>query len=286
MQVQYDVELKNKTTFHIGGKAKKFFIPSSEKELSELFKSKPNDYFLILSGGSNLLINDKKEFDNVIYMKDIDKNFIQIKDNLFYIGASLRIQEVINRINELNYGGIEELYSLPAMFGGVVYMNAGIGGKTNAKFTISDFICRVKIFNIENKKIEWINKEDCDYSHRHSIFFNNKYIILGAECKFNEQLKEKSKEIIKARIEQCRKKQEIGNGAFGTCFSTANGRLLKIVSMIIRKKGNVRFAKNNSNWLVNEGNGTYKDTIYLINKCVLAHKLFHQKIECEVKIWN
>lgn len=243
-------------------------------------------YIYILSGGSNLLINDQKEFENVIYMKDVDRNLKQIKDDLFYVGCSLKIQEVINGINELNYGGIEELYSLPALFGGIIYMNAGIGGKTTSSFTISDFIVRVKVLNKETKKIEWIKKEDCQFSHRKSMFHNDKYIILGAECKFKKQDIKKSKEIIQERLKFCKEKQEIGHGAFGTCFSTADSRLLKIVSKLKHKKGNIRFSSKNNNWFVNDGNGTFKDTMFLINKCIKLHKLFRKKIECEVKIWD
>ena len=286
MEVQHNVELKNKTTFHIGGIARNFYIPKSEDELITLINKIKDEKFYILSGGSNLLINDKKIFEHIIYMKDIDKSIDQINNNKFYIGCSQRIQRVINEINKYGYGGIEELYSLPAMFGGIIYMNAGIGGKKKQLFTISEFIKKVKVLNIKKCSIEWIDKNECKFGHRKSIFQNNEYIILGAECEFYEQKIKKSKERINARIQLCHQKQEIGHGAFGTCFSTSNAKLLKITSLLKHKKGKIRFSKNNSNWLVNEGNGTYKDTIYLISMCKKIHKLFHKDIECEVRIWD
>lgn len=286
MKIQHNIELKSKTTFHVGGIAKNFYIPESDQDLINLLDKLKDKKLYILSGGSNLIINDQKVFENVIYMSDIDKNIKQIKDNIFYIGCSLRIQEVINTINKLNYGGIEKLYSLPAMFGGIIYMNAGIGGATTTVYSISDFIVRVKVINIETRKIEWINKEDCNFSYRKSLFQNDKYIILGAECKFIKQGIEVSKQIIRDRLSFCKEKQEMGQGAFGTCFSTGNGRLLRIVSILKKKKGNVHFSKNNCNWFVNDGGGSYHDIIYLINKCKKIHKIFHQDIECEVRIWD
>ena len=73
---------------------------------------------------------------------------------------------------------------------------------------------------------------------------------------------------------------------FGTVFSTSTGRILKLLSILHNKKGSIHFAKNNKNWLVNDGNGTYDDAMYLINKAMKWHKLLHKNIKCEVIIWS
>lgn len=278
--------LKVKNTFHIDGIAENYYVPEGEKELSELFNTIKSEKFYILSGGSNILLDDSKKLKHVIYMSEIDKNFKHISDGCFYIGASLRIQKVINNLNNLGYGGIEEMYSLPAMFGGIIYMNAGIGKKNNSLFTISDFINKVKTFNIQTSQIEWIDKENCMFSHRCSIFQNNKYVILGAECNFIKQSIEKSKERIKIRLEKTRRNQEMGKGTFGTCFAEANPKLLKIISILTHRKGKIRFASNNANWFVNDGNGTFSDCMILIKRCELIHKIFHKNIKREVRIWE
>ena len=286
MNVLKDVNLKSKNTFHIDGMANNYYIPENETELVDLLKNIEKDKYYILSGGSNILINDSKEYKHIISMEEIDKSFEEKGNGVFYIGASLRIQEIINRINELGYGGIEKMYSIPAMFGGIVYMNAGIGPKKSPILSISDFIVRVKALNKQNKTIEWIDKKDCFFSHRKSIFQNDEYVILGAECKFEEQSIEISKSIIDERICNFSKKAEYGKGTFGTVFSSADGRILKLVSFFHKKKGDIYFGKKNKNWFVNGGAGTYKDAMYLINKTKKIHKLFHKEIECEVRIWE
>jgi len=286
MKILRNVKLKSKNTFHIEGMATNYYIPENENDLLELMKVIGNNKAYVLSGGSNILINDKKMYDHIIDASEIDKSFEQIENEIFYIGASLRVQDVINRLNSCGYGGIEKFYSLPALFGGIIYMNAGIGSRKNPVFTISDFIVKVKVFNKEIKKIEWIKKEECLFGHRKSVFQNDKYIIMGAECNFIEQDLETSKQIIKDRISNFSKKAEMGRGTFGTIFSVSNDKLLKVTSLIHKKKGKIHFGEKNKNWLVNDGDGTYNDAIYLINKCKKIHKIFHKKIECEVRIWE
>ena len=64
-------------------------------------------------------------------MKEACNTLVDEGKGRFYIGASNRIQKVISFVNEKGYGGFEELVGLPAMFGGIIYMNAGIGGEKN-----------------------------------------------------------------------------------------------------------------------------------------------------------
>ena len=47
-------------------------------------------------------------------------------------------------------------------------------------------------------KIKWIDKADCDFDYRKSVFQLDGFIILGAEVQLDEQMPEISKEIIRA----------------------------------------------------------------------------------------
>ena len=151
MKIQKNVKLATKTTLHIGGYTKTLYLPENEEELihtaAELYEKEGKVY--LLSGGSNLLINDQREFESVISMKEACTELTDLGNGRFYIGASNRIQKVISFVNERGYGGFEELIGLPAMFGGIVCMNAGIGGESAPLFTIAEFVKNVKVFNLE-----------------------------------------------------------------------------------------------------------------------------------------
>ena len=284
MIIKNNYNLKNNNTFHISSIVENFYIPQSEEELFELMSRIGNNYY-VLSGGSNILLNDEKKYESIIYMKDVNDKINYLGDGVFFVGCSNRIQKVINYINKKGYGGIEKLFTLPAMFGGIIYMNAGIGSYNNSLFTISDFIEEVKIINKKDLSISWIKKEQCFFGHRKSIFQNNEYIILGAKCKFIKQDIDYSKKVIKERIHYFNSTQDFGKGTFGSTFSIANNKLLKIVSFFHKKRGNARFGKNNKNWIVNDGVASYRDTLYLIEKCKKIHRIFRKKCEVEVIIW-
>ena len=150
MVTQKDVFLADKTTMKIGGYANSFYIPESEEELISITQEiyDKSQRVFILSGGSNLLINDNRRFDEIVYMNSACTEMTNLGEGRFYIGASNRIQKVISYVNEFEYGGFEGLIGLPAMFGGIIYMNAGIGGSKSPLFTIGDFIESVRVWDM------------------------------------------------------------------------------------------------------------------------------------------
>ena len=288
VQVQENVKLSTKTTFHIGGMVKKLYIPENEEELikvtSDIYDRDGKVY--IIAGGSNLLVNDKRIFDAVIGMKEACNTLVDEGQGRFYIGASNRIQKVISFVNEKGYGGFEELVGLPAMFGGIIYMNAGIGDEKEPIFTISEFVNKVRAYDLKDKKIVIFSREECNFSHRKSIFQSGQYIILGAEIKCKEIDAADSTKRRKSRIEFCRQNFDYGQGCFGSCFSQCNGKLMRVLAILNRRCTGVSFSKKTCNWLVNNGNGTFDEAMSLIHKCERIHKLFLQKIEREVIIWK
>ena len=289
MKIQKNVKLATKTTLHIGGYTKILYMPENEEELihiaAELYEKEGKVY--LLSGGSNLLINDQREFESVISMKEACTELTDLGNGRFYIGASNRIQKVISFVNERGYGGFEELIGLPAMFGGIICMNAGIGGESAPHFTIAEFVKKVKAFNLEKKDIEVIVANDCGFSHRTSMFQRGKYIILGAEivCQvINDKESDRKK---RDRLTFCKANFEYGKGCFGSCFSKCNGKLLRLISILYPKNiEGVHFGKNTCNWLVNGGNGTFEEAYKIIKTSEKVHKLLHQDIMCEVVIWK
>jgi UDP-N-acetylmuramate dehydrogenase len=85
------------------------------------------------------------------------------------VGASVRLQKLIQFANENELGGIEYLYSVPGLVGGAVVMNAGRGRKFNQ--SISDYIVEVRY--LENDELKSITKDQCRFEYRDSIFKNN-----------------------------------------------------------------------------------------------------------------
>ena len=145
-------KLSKYTTIKIGGIAKKMYVPETEEELIEAAAKTDQRY--VIGGGSNLLIAEH-EFESVLNVREFDKTIEHQLEGRYYVGASVRLQKLINTINKDGYGGLEYLYSVPGLVGGAIVMNAGNGKEWNN--CISDHIVRVKV--LHNGKIEWIEKK-------------------------------------------------------------------------------------------------------------------------------
>ncbi|MFT3950705.1 MAG: FAD-binding protein [Oscillospiraceae bacterium] len=289
-----NAELSKFTTFGMGGISRNLFIPETRDELIKLVTD--GKEYRFIGGGSNLLINDKSEFDNVICLRAFSQQLSENETNEIRCSSGVRLQKLIRFINEKEYGGIEYLYSVPGLVGGAVYMNAGRGKQYNC--SISDYIVSVEVLCLTATSlgdvgdIKTLTKEQCQFEYRKSIFQNNDFLILSVKFSFPNVSKEESRKKIAERLEFCKKTQDYAGGNFGSVFSTASPFIMNIVRKLhIGKKDGVHFSAKAYNWLINEQKdepkqGGFDDTLKLINKVMKLHRLFHKPCQSEVVIWK
>lgn len=278
MRVLIDESLSKHTTFRMGGIVKQMLIPDNVDELISIMEKEKN--ILFIGGGSNLLINDKKIFDNVICLKSFNKEFIYLGDGKYKVGASISLQELIKHTNDEGYGGIEYLYSVPGLVGGAVVMNAGRGKGMNK--TISDYI--VEVAYLKDGQIQVIKKKDCEFSHRNSIFKNNNLIILSVTFQFEKGNSLELAELRKKRITYVKKVHDTSKPNFGSVFCESNPYIMKYFKMF-SGRSKVHYSKKTVNWLLNEG-GSYEEAVKEINRVKRLHKLLHKKCRQEVIQWD
>ena len=286
MKILENISLKQYTTVKIGGIAKTLYSPESEEDLKELFTQTIKNEIYILGGGSNLLINDKKIFNQVICLKELDKSITKLENGKYYIGASVFLPKLIKTINNDGYGGIEYLFSVPALVGGAIFMNAGRGKKYN--LAISDYIEEVFVYDYISNEKKVYKKSECDFKYRNSRFKNENSIILGAIFKFEQFSKEELEKKRKERSSLVRKVQDSSGGYnFGSVFKKNNRYLMQLVKLLhIGYTDGISFSSKTSNWIVNKGDGTFKQAIKVISFVERLHKYLFQKIEKEVIIWK
>ncbi len=284
MKVLENEPLKKYTTFRMGGNAKRMYIPENVEELTGLADQNSDILKYVIGGGSNIIINDKKEFDEVLCLREFNNKIENKGNGCFYIGASVRLQKAIKEVNAAGYGGMEFLYSVPGLIGGALYMNAGTGRKTH--MYISDYVVSVDVY-LDGKK-RTFSKDECHYEFRSSVFQSyGNCIILGAEFRFPEMTAEQAKKGIDDRIALCRKTQDMSYPNFGTVFCVSNTRIMDYV----RKrhygfKNGCTFSPKRKNWMLNREEGTFEQAVKLLNKVKKLHKLFRKECKCEVRIWE
>lgn len=281
MIIDKNIYLKNKTTFGIGGICNKFYIPETISELLLLVEKYPNAP--LIAGGSNLVISDMRKFNVVISLLEFNKEIEKIDDGIYRVGASVRNQLLINKINEDGYGGIENLYSVPGTVGGAIFMNAGTG-KELGKY-ISQYIVSVDWF--DGKKIITIPLASCDFSYRHSYFQEHKGIIISAVMKFEKQTLSESKLLISERQNRVKKLQDHSGRTCGTLCKKSNKNIMRLLKLLrYGNKNGVHFSSKTPNWLLNSGEGNFIQFKKCINLVRKLHKIFGCDFELEIEVWE
>ncbi len=277
IEVRHGVSLAPLTTFRMGGKAARLWVPKRGDDLRALPKGK-NGY-RVLSAGSNLLVSERT-FTDVVSMREYDDGIESLGDGEYRVGASVRVQGLISEVNADGYGGIEALVSVPAMVGGLICMNASV---PSAKTCISDHLVSVEIFDGEN--VVEVPKAECGFAYRASVFQDGHALILGATFKFPKQDSSDSAAKIDARRKHVKRTQDKSAPNFGSVFSKSSGKAMAL----IRKKGlavgGISFSRKTGNWILN-GGGSFDDAMSLLGKAKAMNRLFGKKAKLEVRVWR
>jgi len=171
--VKENVLLAPHTTFHIGGKARYFFVAKTKNDLVRAVREAREHKipFFVLSGGSNLLVSDKG-FGGLI-IKIQNSNF-KIHNIRLYAGAGTSMETLVKETTKRGLAGFEWAGGLPGSVGGAVRGNAGaFGGETK------DAILQVECLD-QKGRTRMLSKKACRFSYRSSVFKEKKWIVLSA----------------------------------------------------------------------------------------------------------
>lgn len=171
MTVYQNINLKKYNTFKIDANCTKLIILSNKLELLDLYSGSYGNIFkekhLILGSGSNILLTG--DFDGVIIKLDFKNIDIQKLDTsneyLLTAEAGNLWHNFVQFTVQNGFSGLESLALIPGTVGAAPIQNIGAYGYEQA-----DFLYSVEVFNKRNGKFEVINKEDCGFSYRDSIF--------------------------------------------------------------------------------------------------------------------
>lgn len=192
-KLKENVELKNLTTFKIGGAARFFVSAENVEEVIQAvgFAEEHGLDLFILGGGSNILISDKG-FDGVVLQVNLKGIEIENEsdENVFItVGAGEDWDEFTAHSVEKSFAGIECLSGIPGFVGGTPIQNVGAYGQE-----VSETVSAVKVFDRKSKEVLILNNEDCKFSYRSSLFNTtekNRFIVLTVTYKLTKNGKPK-----------------------------------------------------------------------------------------------
>ncbi len=255
-------EIKNETTFKIGGIVKKAAFPNSIDELINLLKTK--EYDIVLGGCSNVLFSSGKINKNILITKDVSG--YDIMGNTVKVSCGTRGARISREAQKKGLSGFEFMIGFPGTFGGMISMNASAHNQS-----ISDCFMNARVYDINTDKIITLNKEQMNFGYRQSILSDNHYVLIDAEFELKPYDKDKIEELMNRNIEFRKKRQpSLSYGNAGSIFKNPKndsaGRLLDLCNLKGEKEGGAMIYENHANFIINYDNATSLDVITLMYK--------------------
>jgi len=284
-KIKTDEPLSKHTTFKIGGPAKYFFIAQDNEDLvrAVTFAKKLKISSYILGGASNVLVSDQG-FNGLIIINQA-KDIIFKKDNKVVADAGVNLMEFVTKTAAEGLTGLEWAAGIPGTVGGAVRGNAGAyGGQISANLIGCEIMRGSKQFILD--------KKNCGFGYRDSIFKRNNDLIISAEFQLQKGDKLKSRDKIKEILADRKLKQPLEFPSAGCIFqnvlinSTNEDQVKQIVNLpkeyLERKKvpaawlieqldlkgktiGKAQVSNKHANFIINLGKATANDIIQLIS---------------------
>lgn len=282
-KVKENVPLAPYTSARIGGPADIFITVDTVAELVRVVRHLwKNDLpFVMLGGGSNILVSDKG-VRGVVILNRAKKTTFHAGDQPSVTAESgVVFSNLANRCASKGLSGIEWAATVPGTIGGAVYGNAGAFGGDMAGNLISAELLT------ENGREKFV-VEQMGYGYRTSAMKRGeiKAIVLSAEL----GLKNSTKEDVTVRIQQFsahRKATQPPGASMGSMFKNPSGdyagRLIEVSGLKGMRIGSAEISPLHGNFFINHGATRAQDIralIQLVQKTVMDK----QGVELELEI--
>lgn len=284
--IKYNVQMKEYTTFKIGGPAECLIKIQNVEEIKEILKiTNENGIPLtIIGNGSNILISDKG-IKGIVLKIDIKK--LEIKENEdkieVLVGSGNKLGELSQKMLQREIEGMEFASGIPGTVGGAIRMNAGAHGSE-----MKDIVKTIKYIDM-NGQINQITNEQAEFEYRKSIFSKSKYIILEVELQLKKGKKEEIQSKMREYAQYRKDKQPIEYPSAGSTFKRGTdfitAKLIDESGLKGYQIGGAQISEKHAGFIINKDNATAEDVKKLIeytkeavyNKC-------GKRIETEIEI--
>ncbi|MCX8074507.1 MAG: UDP-N-acetylmuramate dehydrogenase [Clostridia bacterium] len=284
-KIKYNEPMKKHTTMKVGGPCDVMVLPTTIDEIKLVIDyAKLNDIkWMVLGNGSNVIVRDEGIRGIVI---KLTQNYSKIDVNgeyiIAYSGVSVPLVAYYAKKNCLS--GFEFACGIPGTIGGAVKMNAGAYDGQ-----MCDIIDSVDYLD-EEGNVKTFSKDDLKFSYRHSIFSENKkLIVLAAKFKLvkseYQEIEKKMNENNLAR----QTKQPLEYPSAGSVFRRPQGYFVgKLVSDSGLRGvmlGGAQVSEKHTGFIINRDNATAKDILDLIELVIkTVNEKFGVLLKTEVEI--
>jgi len=282
-KVKENVSLAPYTSARIGGPADILITAESADELARIIRllQKQEIDYLLLGGGSNVLVSDKGVRGVVVLNRAKGVRFHNGDQPSVTAESGVIFSNLANRCAAKDFAGLEWAATVPGTIGGAVYGNAGaFGGDMAGNLIWAEILT-------ENGR-EKFTAEQLDYSYRTSRLKRGELygIVLCAELK----LENSAREAVSTTIEQFsahRKSTQPPGASMGSMFKNPNGdyagKLIEAAGLKGTRIGNAEISPVHGNFFINHGTTKANDIRALI-ELVMKTVKEKQGVDLELEV--
>ena len=277
--VEKDFDIKNYTTFKIGGVIDEVFFPESVEEFVRILQKHPN--IPVLGNLSNTLVSSFGYNGKVILTTKMNK--ISVEGTNVTADCGVKGPKLAQEMCKCALSGLEFMIGFPGSVGGEVYMNASANGQC-----VSDKIVSVLCYS-RKMGLTTIKKDQMGFDYRTSRCEKDGLIVLSAEFELEQRPQEQIQKQMEENLDFRRKHQpSLALPNCGSVFKNPMcnpaGRLLESVGAKEIMIGGARVWRNHSNFIVNVDNAKSLDVLYLMTEMKSrVAQMYNIKLEPEIK---
>ena len=239
--------------------------------------------FIIIGGGSNVLISDSGVRDVVILnrAKEIEINEVE---RSVWAGSGASFGQLARKVSSLGLSGLEWASGIPGTVGGAVFGNAGAHGGD-----VAGSLRMAEILHQASGRELW-TVEKMGYSYRSSKLKQDEIqaVILSARFHLERSTTQTTKKLIE-EYAAWRKKTQPPGASMGSIFKNPKddyaGRLLDQAGLKGARVGCAEISPEHANFFINKGGAKASDILSLIQlaqKEVADH--FGVELALEIKL--
>ncbi|GAB6140232.1 UDP-N-acetylmuramate dehydrogenase [Methylosoma difficile] len=261
-QLLLDEKLAKYTSWRVGGKADRLYIPHDKADLIDFVKSLPECEPIFWMGlGSNLLIRDGGIRGTIINTKNRLKAMQVADDGSVYVEAGVPCALVAKFCSEHGLLGAEFLAGIPGTMGGALKMNAGaFGGETWPIVKSVEMLSRTGQITIRYPA-------DFQISYRSVKGFGDEW-FLSANLVLQAGDTGESIQKIKGLLEQRAKSQPTNQPSCGSVFINPTGnyaaKLIEGLGLKGYAIGGACVSEKHANFIINTGKATAAEIEQLV----------------------
>ena len=256
-------QMKNHTSFRIGGPVRAMLFPECSTGLVEV-SGILRDYgcaAFVMGNGTNLLVSDGKHEMVVIKATKLSEAGFT-GDTGIVADAGLTLTKLAELARERGLTGFEFAHGIPGTLGCAILMNAGAYDGE-----MSGVVCSTRYYDKEKGVFE-VTGGDHGFSYRRSRFSDNSDIILSSTIKLKKGdpflIGEKMEELSTRRKES----QPLEMASAGSTFKRPNGgyaaALIDQAGLKGYSVGGAKVSEKHSGFVVNTGGASFDDVMAVI----------------------